>query len=202
MKNKKIFFGIITAVAIAILILFLILYYKNKKSGNTTINKSEEDIINDILNMKSYNAKLDITIKTNKNETKYVVKQRLEEGKAIQEVEEPQNIAGVVTEYDGNNLKITNNKLDLETAFENYQYIVENRLWLDSFIEEYNNSNTSKQGSKDNEIILEVKNNANPYNVIKKLYISKETGKPSKMIVQDINQKTLVYILYREIDIS
>ena len=31
---------------------------------------------------------------------------------------------------------------------------------------------------------------------------SKKTGKPIKMIVQDINQKTLVYILYTEITIS
>ena len=202
MKNKKLIFIIITTLIILIVLIFLFLYYKNKKSGNNIINKSEEDIINDILDMKSYNAKLDITIETNKNKTKYIVKQKVENGKAYQEVEKPENIAGVITEYDGENLKIINNKLDLETTYEGYLYMVENRLWLDSFIEEYKTLSNIKQESKENELILEVKRNDTPYNVIKKLYIDKKTGKPSKMIVQDINQKMLVYILYMEIDIS
>ena len=202
MKNKKIFLVIIAIFVIAIIVIFLILHYKKQKSGNNNINKSEEDIINNILNMKSYNAKLDIKIETNKNKTKYIVEQKLEEGKAYQEIKEPQNIAGVVTEYDGTNLKITNNKLNLESTFENYQYIVENRLWLDSFIEEYKSfENIKKQTSGEN-IILEIRRKDNPYNVIKKLYIDIKTGKPSKMIVQDINKKTLVHILYTEIDIS
>ena len=120
----------------------------------------------------------------------------------VQEVIQPENIAGVITEYDGSNLKIRNNKLNLETTYQNYQYLVENRLWLDSFIEEYKNTDNRKLLSTENEIILEVQNNKNPYNVIKKLYIEKKTGKIEKLIVQDINQKTLVYILYTEIKIS
>ena len=80
--------------------------------------------------------------------------------------------------------------------------MVENRLWLDSFIEEYKTTANTKTTSNENEIILEVKNENNPYNIYKKLYIDKKTGKPIKMIVQDINQKTLVYILYTEIKIS
>ena len=202
MKRKEIIFVLITILVIALIIIFLIFYYKNQKNGNTTINKSEEEMIKDILNMNSYSAKLDITIETNKNKTKYVVKQKLENGKAIQEVEKPENIAGVVTEYDGEKLVIKNNKLDLETTFQNYQYMVENRLWIDSFIEEYKNLGSKKQENKENEIILEVQRNDNPYNVIKKLYIDKNTGKPTKLTVQDINQKTLVYILYTEIEIS
>lgn len=201
MKNKK----TILIVLISIIILttiFLILYYKNNKLGNTIINKSEEEIIKNILEMKSYKAKLDITIQTNKNETKYKVSQTLEEGRAKQEVLEPENIAGVITEYDGTNLKIKNSKMNLETTFENYQYIVENRLWLDSFIEEYKTTQNTRTSSTENEIILEVKKEDAPYNIYKKLYIDKKTGNVSKMIVQDINQKTLVYILYTEIKIS
>lgn len=166
------------------------------------INKSEEEMVEFILNMKQYTAKLDITIETNKNKTQYVVKQSLEKEKAKQEVLEPKNIAGVITEYDGTNLKIKNSQLDLETTFQNYQYMVENRLWLDSFIEEYKIGENTKITSTENEIILEVKKQDNPYHVDKKLYIDKKTGKPTKMIVQDINQKTLVYILYTEITIS
>lgn len=202
MKNKKKFFILLFIFIIILLTIFLILYYKNNKNGNTTINKSEEEIINSILEMKSYSANLDITIETNKNKTQYKVSQTLKEGKATQEVLEPENIAGVITEYDGTNLKIKNNKLDLETTFQNYQYIVENRLWLDSFIEDFKTLGNKKTSSNQNEIILEVKREDTPYNIYKKLYIDKKTGKPIKLIVQDINQKTLVYILYTEITIS
>ena len=202
MKNKKIVFILLLVLVIVLITIFIIINYKNIKIGNTIINKSEEEIIKSILEMKSYSAKLDITIETNKNTTKYKVSQSLDNGKAKQEVLEPENIAGVVTEYDGINLKIRNNKLDLETTFQNYQYIVENRLWLDSFIEEYKTIKNTKTSSNENEIILEVERNDTPYNVYKKLYIDKKTGNVSKMIVQDINQKTLVYILYTEIKIS
>ena len=167
------------------------------------INKSEEEIINYILNIKSYNAKMDITVETNKNKTKYVVTQSLENFISKQEVIEPTNIAGVITEYDGTNLKIRNNRLNLENTFQNYQYIVNNKLWLNAFIEDYkNDKNTKSITNKDNEIIVEVKNNENEYNFYKKLYIDKKTAKPIKLIIQDVNQKTLVYILYTEITIS
>lgn len=201
MKSKKIVF-ILFIIILIVTIIFLIWNYKTNKNGNTIINKSEEEIIESILNMKSYSAKLDITIETNKNKTQYVVSQNLEDGKAKQEVLEPSNIAGVITEYDGTNLKIRNNKLDLETTFQNYQYIVENRLWLDSFIKEYKENENTQINNNENEIILESKKEESPYNVYKKLYIDKKTAKPTKMIVSDINQKTLVYILYTEIKIS
>ncbi len=202
MKNKKIILILFIILILVALTIFLIFYYKNGKTGNTIINQSEEKIIDTILNMTSYQAKLEITIETNKNKTKYVVNQSMKNGVSKQEVLEPENIAGVITEYDGKNLKIRNNKLNLETTFENYQYIVENRLWLDSFIEEYKTGKNVKNSSQENEILLEIENKENPYNVHKKLYVDKKTGKPTKMIVQDINQKTLVYILYTEIKIS
>ena len=202
MKNKKMIFVLAIIFIVVLLTIFFIFYYKNGKNGNTIINQSEEKILDTIFNMTSYKAKLEITIETNKNKTKYVVNQSMQNGKSKQEVLEPENIAGVVTEYDGTNLKIRNNKLNLETTFENYQYIVENRLWLDSFIQEYKENKNAKMTSKENEIILEVENKENPYNVHKKLYLDKKTGKPTKMEVTDINQKTLVYILYTEITIS
>lgn len=202
MKTKKIIILLFIIIILVSITIFCFLYYKNGKNGNTIINKSEEEIIESILNMKSYQAKLDITIETNKNKTQYSVSQTLENGKAKQEVLEPSNIAGVITEYDGENLKIKNNKLNLETTFQNYQYIVENRLWLDSFIEEYKTKENTKLTSEENQIILEVKTQEDSYNVYKKLYIDKKTAKPIKMMVQDINQKTLVYILYTEITIS
>lgn len=147
--------------------------------GNTNINKSEEDIVKYILNINSYEAKLEIEVETNKNKNKYVVRQSLKQNNiSRQEVLEPSNIAGIVTEYDGTNLKIINNQLNLSTTFENYSYIVENRLWLNSFIEDYKKYNNSKVTSKENEIILEVKDeDGNKYNTYKKLYIDKQTRK-------------------------
>ena len=203
MNKKKILILFVIIIVILLIIFFSIYYYKTLKNGNNMINKSEEEIIDYILNIKSYTARMDITIQTNKNETKYVVNQNVDGNISRQEILEPINIAGVITEYDGTNLKITNNKLDLSTTFQNYQYMVENRLWLNSFIEEYKNSKNSKSSvNENNEIILEVENNDEKYNVFKKLYIDKNNAKPTKLIIQDINQKTLVYILYKEIELS
>lgn len=202
MKLKTVIVILMIAILLISITIFCIWYYKNGKNGNTMINKSEEEIIETILNMKSYQAKLDITIETNKNKTQYMVQQSLEDGKAKQEVLKPENIAGVITEYDGKNLTIKNNKLNLESTFQNYQYMVENTLWLDSFIEIYKTKETSKITSKENEILLEIKKEENPYQAYQTLHIDKKTGKPTKMIVKDINQKTLVYILYTEITIS
>lgn len=202
MKAKKLIVIFSIILIIILVSIFLILYYKNGKVGNTIINKSEEQIVDSILNIKSYSAKLDVSIETNKNTTKYVVSQKVENEKSTQEVLEPENIAGVITEYDGTNLKIRNNKLNLETTFQNYQYVVENRLWLNSFIEEFKESSNKKVNSKENEIVLEVSNTENPYNTYKKLYIDKKTGKPTKLQIEDINKKMLVYILYTEITIS
>lgn len=203
MKNKKIIFIIFIIIMLIVTTIFFIWHYKNRKDGNTIVNKSEEEMIEDILNIKSYEAKLNVTVETNKNKTEYVIRQKLEGVKAEQEMLEPSNIAGVITQYDGNNLKIRNNKLDLETTFQNYQYIVKNKLWLNSFIEDYKSpENVTKLSNNEKEVVLEVKTNENQYNSYKKLYIDKKTAKPTKMIVQDINQKTLVYILYTEITIS
>lgn len=143
------------------------------------INKSEEEIIECILNIKSYKAKLEIEVETNKNKNKYVVTQSLDKNNvSIQEVLEPSNIADVRTEYDGKNLKIINNQLNLSTTFENYTYVVENKLWLNSFIEDYKKYKSSKVTSKENEIILEVKDEeGNKYSIYKKLYIDKKTRK-------------------------
>lgn len=202
MKSKNIIIIVFIVLIVVIISFFLNLYYKNLKTGNTIFNKSEEQIIDSILNMKAYEATLDITIKTNKNETKYKAYQILNDGKAKQEVLEPQNIAGVITEYDGNNLKIRNNKLDLETTFQNYQYAVENRLWLDSFVEDYKKTENKEKNVVGNEIILKTKTDENIYNYKKELHIDKNTGKPTKLIVEDINKNMLVYILYTEITIS
>ena len=207
MKTKKILFLAISIIVL-IIIVFLIFNYKNQKTGNTIINKSDEQIVQDILNISSYEAKLEIEVQSNKNTNKYIVKQRVKENKeATQEILEPENIAGIITKYDGQKITINNSKLELTKIYENYNYMVENSLWLNSFIDEYKKYNETGKNTKikqeNNQIILEITNEGgNKYNLYKKLYIDKKTGKPIKLIVEDINQKTLVYILYTEIKIS
>ena len=75
-KNKVKIIIFCTIIAVIIFFTFFaIYYYKTIKNGNTMISKSEEKIIEDILNMKSYNAQMNISIESNKNKTDYVVKQ-------------------------------------------------------------------------------------------------------------------------------
>lgn len=202
MINKKLVISILVFIVIGIII-FFIFHYKNLKTGNTTINKTEEQIVQDILNSTSYQAKMQVEVQTNKNTTKYVVNQEVKQQNAKQEILEPENLQGLVTQYDGKNLSIQNNKLELSKVYENYPYMVENQWWLDSFIKDYKEVEEKNIIAEENQLIIEVKKkDANKYQVNKKLYIDKKTGKPIKLIIQDINPNTLVYILYTEIEIS
>lgn len=204
MKNKK---NIVTIIIFIILIISTIFYffYKNDyrtiKFGNN-ITKSAETIKEYILNISSYEAKISVEIKSNKNSNKYLMYQQFQSPNIFkQEILEPSTIQGLKTIYDGTNLKLENTKLNLSEIYENYKYISENSLYLNSFIKEYKQNNNSKYNEENNEIVMETKieNSKNKYVVYKKLYINKETAKPIKLEVKDINQNMLVYILYNEI---
>ena len=122
-------------------------------------------------------------------------------------VKEPSNIQGLETIYDGSKLTVHNSKLNLTTIYENYPYLTDNFLWLHSFIEEYRvakaNGQKTKLYEENNQIIMEVElSSSNQYIASKKLVIDKITGSIQKLIVQDKNQKNLVYILYNEIKMN
>lgn len=181
------------------------MFNKTTKTGNTKIDKTTEGITEYILNISSYEATTDITIITNKNETKYQIKQSyVSPNISKQIVIEPSNIKNLTTTFDGSNLKIENSKLNLTTIYENYQYLTQNNLFLNFFIEDYKTSNNSKAEEKNDMIVMETKckDSNNKYQVYKKLYIDKNTAIPVKMEVQDYNQNTIVYILYNEIKIN
>ena len=202
MKTKKIFF--IVSIFIIIIIIFIIFFSKNManifKTGN---NNTSQTIVNDILNIKSYELKAEIEIKSNKNENNYIIKQKYISPKYnSQEVIEPENIKGVIIEREGNNLKIQNTKLNLTTMFNNYEYLSENVLDLSSFIQKCKNEDY-KQKENSNEITLEISSKTeNPYIVKKILYIDKKTAKPTKMEIKDNNQKAEIHILYTEVKIN
>ena len=209
MKNKKMILKVSIVIAVIVIIAIIIYFFsrnanKNSKIGNNLSNKTNQEIEEYILNISSYEAEVEVEGETNKNKTKYKMKQiYVSPNIEKQTILEPSNISGLETVYDGNTLKINNTKLNLSTVYQNYQYMTENFLWLNSFIEDYKNSSNKKLYEENNMIIMEVKSqNNNQYVSLKKLFIDKTTGKITKMIVQDKNQKNLVYILYNEIKIN
>lgn len=194
MKKSKSIILIILLIILIFSIIFLLTNNKNIETGNNDNNQ--------ILNMNSYEAKIEVTVISNKNTNKYkMIQQYKKDEYSIQEIEEPENIRGVRIEYMNNTLSIKNTNLNLTNIYENYKYIAENNLFLNEFIDDYKNNRNSKQEENENEIILttDCKTQENKYQIKKKLIIDKDTGKPKKLEVQDINQNITVYILYNEI---
>lgn len=202
MKNKKIIFiTLVVILILAILIIFLLNKTNVKKIGN---NSTSQEIVDYILNISSYEAKIEVEVKSNKNTNKYILKQQyISPDVATQEVLEPSNISGIKIIKKGNDLKLENTSLNLSNIFENYEYLADNALDLSCFIEDYKESQNSNYEEKDNKIIMNVQTkNENKYRQSKKLYIDKSTGNPSKMEITDINQNITVYILYNEVKIN
>lgn len=191
-------------VLIFIFIILLICNYKKINFGNNIISKSTEDIATDILNTKSYTAVINVIVNSNKNTNEYKLKQEWKDGKFTQEVIDNEEIGKVKIEFDGNNLSIKNANLNLEKIYENYEWVANNYLFLNTFIEDYKNSNDSKCYEEKNYIILEtsVTNVKNKYIYTKKIYVKKESGKIEKMELLDSKQKGTIYILYNEIELS
>ena len=202
MKNKKIIFiTLVVILILAILIIFLLNKTNVKKIGN---NSTSQEIVDYILNISSYEAKIEVEVKSNKNTNKYILKQQyISPDVATQEVLEPSNISGIKIIKKGNDLKLENTSLNLSNIFENYEYLADNALDLSCFIEDYKKSQNSNYEEKDNKIIMNVQTkNENKYRQSKKLYIDKSTGNPLKMEITDINQNITVYILYNDVKIN
>lgn len=202
MKGKKIIILVVIILILAIAI-FLIFFNRNTaktlKIGNNT---SSQEIVDYILNIRSYEAKIEVEIKSNKNENKYIIKQNYKgEEDNFQEILEPSNIAGVKIIKNGKTLRLENTDLKLTSIFENYEYISENCLDLSSFIEDYKNSEKSKWEEKNDSIIMQTSSQEKTMRQ-KTLYISRETGKPTKMEIENTNQKTAIYILYKEVNVN
>jgi len=206
-KNRKtyivVFFMIISVILI-VSVFFIKDDYKILKMGNNISMNTTEDITKYILNISSYSAKIELTINSNKNTNKYIlIQQFVSPNISKQEILEPSNIKGLTMTFDGDNLKIENTYLKINHIYKNYNYLSNNNLFLDSFIEDYKNSKDKKTYEEKDMYIMETKcESNNRYIVSKKLYIDKSTSKPIRMEVNDVNQSTLVYILYNEIKIN
>ena len=203
-KSKKIII-IAIIVLLAIIVTFFMKFNNNTvkthKIGN---NSSSQEIVDYILNISSYEATIDVEVTSNKNSNKYIIKQKYENSGIIeQEVIEPNNIKGVKIIKEGENLRIENTNLNLNMIFEKYNYLSDNVLDLDSFIENYKNNNESKFYEKDNQLILETVDNSNNKNLKHKtLYIDKSTTNPTKMEIKDTNKNSSIYIIYNEVKVN
>ena len=196
---------IVIVIIVIILIFFIKTNYKSFKFGNNMSNKTAEEVAQYILDINSYEAQVTITVESNKNNNVYVAKEEcVKDGNIFkQEILEPENLNGVSFIYDGTNLKLENSKLNLSKIYENYPYIGENTITLMDFIKDYEEAEKSNAIDDGEQIILEAKiKNGNKYISYKKLYINKSTGKPEKLEIKDITQKTVIYILYNEIKIN
>lgn len=205
-ENSKRKIIIIIAITLLIIISAIFLIKNNNKTAKTSKignNSTSQEIIEYILNISSYETQIDVEIKSNKNSNKYKIKQTyIANNKSEQEVIEPSNIQGVKIIKEGTNLKIENTKLSLTKIIENYSDITQNNLDLISFIESYKNNPNSKFKEENNQIIMETTaKTENNYQKYETLYISKETGKPTKMEIKDTNQNTIIYIIYNKINI-
>ncbi len=201
MKKKYWFILLI----ILILILGGVFFYKNNvKNSKIGNNKNSQEIVDNFLNLSSYEVQVTVNVTSNKNSNKYILKQTFNSPNiSTQEVIEPSNIAGVRIENNGTNVKIENTNLKLSTLLENYNYLGNNCLDLSSFIEDYKKNEDSIFEENDEEIILKTNSNAdNNYIQEKTLHISKQTYNPTEMEIKDNKQNTTIYILYNEVKLN
>ncbi len=199
MKNKK--FLIIFVFICSII--FCIFYYIFFVSGNN-INRSQEQIVEDVLKeFNTYEANIEVTVKSNKNENKYEIKQIVDNDYSKQEVVSPENIKNMTIELDKNKLKILNSNLNMEKIYENYDYILNNSLFLNSFSNDYFNNN-SEIYEENGKIVVEIKlsNNPNTYIKYKYLYLDAKSYVPEKLLIKGITKNPYISIIYNDIKIK
>lgn len=203
-KSKKFLF-IILAIAILLVIISIIFSKKSYETiniGNNNLNKTLEEVEDYILNIKEYTATIEVTVNSNKNSNKYLIKQNHKEKNDEQEVLEPDTIKGVKLTYKDSSLIVENSNLNLEKIYNNYPYIESNILWLNSFIEEYRNSEQRNITEKNEEIVMQIKRKNDKKIAIEELILDKKTLKPTKLSIRDNSKNVIVYILYNEIEIK
>lgn len=199
LKKKNIFILLSIVIIIGLIVFFLFFQKntaKNLKIGNNT---SSQEIVDYILDISSYETTIQVEVESNKNNNKYLLKQQYKNPDlSSQEVIEPSNIAGVRMIKNGNQLKIENTNLSLNTIFENYEYVSDNVLDLSCFIQDYKEDEKANWKEENNQIIMMTKKDKQE----KRLWIDRTTGKPTKLEVKCDNKNSKVYILYNEVNIN
>lgn len=172
---------------------YKILNVGNNSNENITLDEIEKML----LNINYYEATIEVTVKSNKNTNKYLMKQVHCAEQDIQTIIEPSDLEGVEMIYRDNKLEVKNSKLNISKIYSDYPYIDDNALWLNSFLKDYKNVNPKIKEEK-NEFIIEIESQK----IKKRLYIEKNSKNISKMEITDANKNDRVYILYNEITLK
>ncbi len=224
LRNKLtlVLFGLIS-----ILVILTIIVYTLAMKSNILRGTKIGDIIgrigsdNNIINMTSYSAEFEITVKSNKNTNTYTMKEWYKKG------------IGTKQEYlDSSNNKVTILTLNNKTIIQNEnqknvmvlnEYITKytNLLSINTFIDIYqkykekdccfdansyekvNNiymilDNSCKMGENCNCDVSEIVKNVSKI----ELKVDKNTGKPITYIVYDNDKKECISIVYNKFDIN
>lgn len=201
--KKKVFITIIFF-AIFFLIFYLIFNYKSLKNGNNNIRiKNEEDVNDYILNISNYEAKIEVIVKSNKNENKYIINQKCMNNYSYQEMEYENN-KKIIIEHKDNKVIIRNTSLKLEKIYESWEFLIENNLFLTTFVENFKETDEKEILVNENYYVvnLKLKKISDKNVAYKSLYINKNNGKIEKLEIYDINKNRTIYILYKEITIN
>ena len=199
MKKKYVFILLISFILIGSFIFLLFFHAKTGKNFKIGNNTTSQEIVDFILNISFYEADIEVQVNSNKNNNKYKLKQQYQKPDiSIQEVIEPENIKGFKITKKANQLKIENTNLSLSSIFENYDYLSDNVLDLNSFIDNYKIDEKANWKEENGKIIMICHSNQ----IEKKLSIDNTTAKPIKLEIKDTNKNTSVYILYHEVTIK
>lgn len=196
--RKKVFIFVLICI-----IVFPLFYYIFSSFGNNK-NRNQNEIVDNILNnMVEYEANITVNIISNKNENTYNMDQFYSTSSSKTVINSPENIAGMIIENENNTLKITNTKINMEKIYNDYEYVLNNNLFLSVFVDDYKN-NFSEMYEQDDEIILSTKlsNNESTYIKFKELHLNKETGLPKELLMKDNTKKTQISIIYNDIKIK
>ena len=186
-NNKTILITILVLLIVSFLIGMKFLnknYYNSEKFGNNT---SIKEIEKTILNINSYKAEIEVTIKSNKNENKYKLYQEVKDGKEMQKVIEPEILKGTEIIYENGNLQIKNTQINASKIYTNYPYIANNELFLSDFLKNFNESSNKEIKKEENKIVF-ILRNGKIYNQEQILTIEKNNFINNENKPQNTNQ--------------
>lgn len=177
--------------------------YKFFITGNTKNIESTVQADEYILNIKNYNIEARVTVWSNKNSNTYNLRQYKKDGYQKQEIISDNMDQGIIIENKGNELVVKNTKIGLEKVFEDFEEITSNSLGLDSFIEDYKQTEEKKvtEDEKYYMLFADVKKSRNIYIKTKILYINKQNGEIEKIEVKDVNNNRIMLIEYISLEI-
>jgi hypothetical protein len=198
LKKKYIILVVILSV------IFLFFCYKIFFAGNNIIKLNKEDIVESILEGNiNYRANIRVTIYSNKNVNEYEIYQE-ENGleNSYLKVVSKGDIEGLEIECKKNNIVIENSNLKLEKIYENYTNIVNNNLFLNTFVDEYKEAEKIEKKENEDSIVIKIKlKNFTKYIKYKELYFDTKTGLPKRLIIKDSSKQLVTSIEYINIEI-